>query len=72
MSIELGDRLFTYAVITDTHVNFSETECNSEFEINLRANGRLRHVIQDLNNRDISFIVHLGDIVHPVPAVPEL
>ncbi len=72
MSIELGDRLFTYAVITDTHVNFSETECNSEFEINLRANGRLRHVIQDLNNRDISFIVHLGDIVHPVPAVPDL
>ena len=72
MSAELGIRLFTYAVVTDTHVNFGETECNSEFKINQRANGRLRHVIRDLNNRDVDFVVHLGDIVHPVPAVPDL
>ena len=72
MSNNLGAYHFSYAVVTDTHVNFGETQCNSEFEINQRANGRLRHVIRDLNNRDVDFVVHLGDIVHPVPAVPDL
>ena len=71
MSNDLGAYQYSYAVITDTHVNFGETESNSEFEINQRANGRLRHVIRDLNHRNLDFVVHLGDIVHPVPAVPD-
>jgi predicted phosphodiesterase len=71
MPNNLGTYQFSYAVVTDTHVNFAELESNSEFEINQRANGRLRHVIRDLNHRDVEFIVHLGDIVHPVPAVPD-
>ena len=72
MSTELGKRLFTFAVVTDTHVNFGETECNSEFEINKRANGRLRHVVRDLNRQDLAFVMHLGDVVHPVPALTDL
>ncbi len=72
MLADLGAQMFTYAVVTDTHVNFGESECNSEFEINKRANGRLRHVVRDLNRRDLAFVVHLGDIVHPVPAFPDL
>jgi predicted phosphodiesterase len=72
MPHKLGDRLFTFAVVTDTHVNFGERECNSEFEVNKGANGRLRHVIHDLNRRDLAFVIHLGDVVHPVPALPDL
>ena len=72
MSTEIGKRLFTFAVVTDTHVNFGETECNSEFEINKRANARLRHVVRDLNRRDLAFVMHLGDVVHPVPALTDL
>lgn len=72
MSTTLGKELFKYAVVADTHVNYSETECNSEFEINKRANARLRHVVQDLNQQDIALVIHLGDIVHPVPAVEDL
>lgn len=72
MAADLGARLFTYAVVTDTHVNFGETQCNSEFEINKGANGRLRHVVRDLNRRPLAFVIHLGDIVHPVPALPDL
>ena len=71
MTDDLGAIQYSYAVVTDTHVNFGEMESNSEFEINQRANGRLRHVIRDLNRREIDFVVHLGDIVHPVPAVPD-
>ena len=72
MSDRLGERLFTFAAITDTHVNHGETETNSEFDINVRANGRMRHVIHDLNGQDLAFVIHLGDIVHPVPARPDL
>ncbi len=72
MSDRLGESLFTFAVITDTHVNHGETETNSEFDINVRANGRMRHVIHDLNGQDLAFVIHLGDIVHPVPARPDL
>ena len=72
MPRRLGDGLFSFAVITDTHVNFGETECNSEFEINKRANGRLRYVIYDLNRYNLAFVIHLGDVVHPVPALGNL
>jgi len=66
--MSLGDKLFRFAVISDTHVNPSETECNSPFPVNARANRRFRHVIRDLNQRDLSFVIHLGDLVHPVPS----
>ena len=72
MTEDIGARLFTYAVITDTHLNQGETECNSPFEVNKLANGRMRHVIRDLNTRDVAFVIHLGDLLHPVPAIPHL
>jgi predicted phosphodiesterase len=72
MPATLGKKLFKYGVVADTHVNYSETECNSEFEINKRANARLRHVVRELNQQDLALVIHLGDIVHPVPAVEDL
>ena len=68
----LGARLFTFAVVTDTHLNQGEDECNSPFAVNALANRRLRHVVNDLNRRDLAFVVNVGDLLHPVPAVPEL
>lgn len=72
MPDELGKKLFTYAVITDTHLNQGETESNSEFAVNKLSNGRMRFVVQDLNRRNLAFVIHLGDLLHPVPAVPHL
>ncbi|MEX0694299.1 MAG: metallophosphoesterase [Rhodospirillales bacterium] len=72
MESEPGAHLFDFAVVTDTHVNFGENECNSEFDVNKGANGRLRHVVRDINRRDLAFVIHLGDLVHPVPALPDL
>ncbi len=66
------DRLYSFAVVADTHLNQTETESDSPFEINRRANRRLRHVINDMNQRDLAHVVHLGDVVHPVPSNPEL
>lgn len=67
-----GDRLFSFAVVTDTHLNEAEDACNSPFAVNALANRRLRHVVNDLNRRDLAFVVNVGDLLHPVPAVPEL
>lgn len=66
-SPSLGNRLFSFAVISDTHVNADEDTCNSPFEVNAHANARFRHVAHDLKRRAIDFVIHLGDHVHPVP-----
>ena len=63
-----GKRLFTFAVIADTHLNEQECGTNSPFEVNRLANRRLRFVIDDLNRRELAFVMHLGDVVHPVPS----
>ena len=69
---ELGERLYSFAVLTDTHLNPGEDACNSPFAVNALANRRLRHVINDLNRRDLAFVVNVGDLLHPVPALPDL
>ena len=72
MSAPGPEPLFSFAVVTDTHLNQGETECNSPFEVNRLANARMRHVVRDLNTRDVAFVIHLGDLLHPVPAIPHL
>ncbi len=71
-SLDYGKRLFTFAVIADSHLNKDECDCNSPFPVNKLANMRLRHVIRDINSKHVRFVVHLGDLIHPVPAVKEL
>ncbi|MFT5505819.1 MAG: Icc-related predicted phosphoesterase [Gammaproteobacteria bacterium] len=67
-----GEYLYSIAVVTDTHLNQNDSECNSPFDVNRLANNRLRYVIDDLNRRDIKMVIHLGDVVHPVPSMGEL
>lgn len=72
MTDDLGTRLFTIGVITDTHLNQGEEDCNSPFEVNKLANARMRHVVRELNGQDLAFVINVGDLIHPVPAVPVL
>jgi len=67
-----GRRLFTFAVVADTHVNEHEERSASPFETNARANGRARYAMADIAALDPApeFVVHLGDIVHPMPGLP--
>lgn len=67
----LGNRQYSFAVISDTHLNEAEDECSSPFDVNRRANARMRHVVHDLNQRDVAFVVNVGDLIHPVPALPD-
>ncbi|WP_170413305.1 metallophosphoesterase family protein [Ruegeria arenilitoris] len=68
----LGHFVYSFAVISDTHVNPDEDRCNSPFPVNARANRRFRYVVADINRREVDFVVHLGDLLHPVPDTGEL
>ncbi len=67
-----GRKLFSFAVVADTHVNEAEERSASPYETNARANGRARHALAEIATLEPApaFVVHLGDIVHPMPGLP--
>ena len=58
--------IFRYAIISDTHIRPSG-ESSSPWKTNLLTNDRARWVTHTINTHNPDFIIHLGDIVHPVP-----
>jgi len=65
-----GKHLFTFAVIADTHMNQKEDYSSSPYPCNALANARTRRVVAELNQAEPEFVMHLGDIVNPVPELP--
>ncbi len=65
-----GRALFTFGIVADTHMNPRDGESSSPWTTNRLANERSTQVIEELNALDPDFVVHLGDIIHPVPASP--
>ena len=70
MERNVNDLLFTFAVIADTHTRPEEGDLSSPWAVNALANDRCRYVAALLNHLRPAFVVHLGDVVHPVPALP--
>lgn len=60
--------LFTFAIIADTHLNPRDGESGSPWRTNALANARARWAVAALNDDAPDFVLHLGDLVHPVPA----
>jgi len=58
---------FRFAVIADTHVNPSDEDLISPFESHRLTNERMKHTVQVLNSLDPDLVIHVGDMVHPVP-----
>ena len=70
MTIAYGESpLFTFALIADSHMNPGD-ENASPFETNAMANGRSRRAIAEINRLAPDFVIHMGDLVHPVPGHP--
>ena len=67
-----GSLRFSFAVVADTHVNEAEDTSTSPYETNHLANPRARHAFAEIAamRPPPRFVVHLGDIVHPVPSLP--
>lgn len=68
-----GRLLFSFFVMADTHVNEGENASTSPYRTNLEANPRARQAFAELAAARPCprFVVHLGDMVHPVPALSE-
>ncbi|MBF9033870.1 serine/threonine protein phosphatase [Rhodobacterales bacterium HKCCE2091] len=60
--------LFTFAIVADTHINPVDGESGSPWRSNALANARARWTVAALNADRPDFVLHLGDMVHPVPA----
>src|SRR5439155_18459158 len=65
-----GALLFSFAVVADTHVNPDDDRSSSPWRTNGLANARARAVVAQLNALEPDFVVHLVDIVHPLPSQP--
>lgn len=70
MKKDLGKQLSIFAVIADTHMNQNEEMSTSPFMCNLLSNARVRQVVAELNELNPDFVLHLGDIINPVPHLP--
>ena len=62
--------MFRFAVISDTHMRLPESAAEGGYPSNRVATARNRYVVQCINRLGADFVVHLGDIVHPIPALP--
>ncbi|MDP6038852.1 MAG: metallophosphoesterase [Candidatus Latescibacteria bacterium] len=64
---QMGKYIYTFALIADTHLNHHEEESASPYACNRLANPRARWVVHDVNQWNPEFVVHLGDMINPVP-----
>lgn len=61
--------LFSFGVITDTHVRSPQGDQSSPFPVNDKANGRATYACNLLAAQQPAFTTHLGDMVHPLPSM---
>jgi len=62
--------LFTFGIISDTHLRNPAGDTSSPFPVNALANERAELAFSALLKHELAFIVHLGDMVHPLPHMP--
>lgn len=60
---------FTFAVIADSHFHPAGPLTQSAFRSDARHNDRNRAVVQMLERAAPDFVIHLGDVPHPVPGI---
>ncbi len=71
MNQEQGNLLFTFAVISDTHLVVPEHAGQALHSTHSLSSDRLRYLVNILNQTRPAFIIHLGDMIHPVPGSPD-
>ncbi len=58
---------FSFAIIGDTHVKPESGDQSAPWKVNDLATPRARWIAREIARYSPSFVVHLGDLVHPVP-----
>ena len=59
--------IFSFGIITDTHIRAPGGDLSTVFPVNTKANNRARYAVDLLKNEKHDFVIHLGDVVHPLP-----
>ena len=67
MTGRLGECLFEFAVLSDSHVNAAEDRSVSPYRCNRHANARFRYVVRAIRRDAPAFALHLGDMANPLP-----
>jgi len=61
--------LFQFAVITDSHIRLPNASEEGGYTSNRLSIERAKYVVQCLNSLQPNFVIHLGDLVHPIPTL---
>ena len=61
--------LFSFAIIADTHIMPDDGSDTAPYAVLNKANQRARMVVADLKLHYPEFVIHLGDMVRPFPAL---
>jgi len=61
---------FNFAIIGDTHVKPESGDQSAPWKVNELATGRARWIAREIRRYSPRFVIHLGDLVHPVPELP--
>jgi len=63
--------LFKFALITDTHLKLSAGTEEMLWSTHHLANVRTQFALQQISLAEPDFVIHLGDMIHPVPGLPD-
>lgn len=63
----MTEPLFSFAVLADTHIRAPEGDLSSPYAVNTKANARAEVAAALVVAQDPALIIHLGDMVHPLP-----
>ena len=61
--------LLQFAIITDTHIRLANATDEGGYASNRLSLERANYVVQAINYLQPNFVLHLGDVVHPIPAL---
>ncbi|MBT3187816.1 MAG: hypothetical protein HN736_05460 [Anaerolineae bacterium] len=56
-----------FAVITDSHIRLANATDEGGYASNRLSLERANYIVQAINHLQPDFVVHLGDVVHPIP-----
>jgi 3',5'-cyclic AMP phosphodiesterase CpdA len=72
MICETGRPLFSFAIIADTHITDEEGKAiDGSHQTGKKAASMYCDLIERVNSMEPAFVVHLGDITHPIPISPD-
>ncbi|MBI4770553.1 MAG: metallophosphoesterase [Chloroflexi bacterium] len=66
-----GNTVCRFAVVADTHLQLVQGEGQALWSTHRLANARSAFVLQQLQRANPEFVIHLGDMIYPVPGMPE-